>query len=60
MICQCSTASLYGLSHAKMCLRVYADSEGPDQTARSDQGLRCPLPESLHTTECINGEQRLG
>ena len=34
---------------AKMCLRAYADSEGPDQSAHpwSDQGLRCPLTESL-------------
>ena len=26
------------------------DSKGPDQTAQSDQGRRCPLPESLDTT----------
>ena len=34
----------------------YADSEGPDQTAhaQSDQGLRCPLKESLTTVECID------
>ena len=25
-----------------------------------DQGLHCPLKESLDTTECWNGEQRLG
>ena len=29
-------------------------------SAQSDQGLHCPLTESLDTTECINGEQRLG
>ena len=28
--------------------------------ARSDQCLRCPLPESLATVECINGEHRPG
>ena len=26
-------------------------------SAQTDQGLRCPLTESLDTTECINGEQ---
>ena len=26
----------------------------------SDQGLHCPIPWSLGTTECINGEQRPG
>ena len=25
-----------------------------------DQGLRCPLPESLDTIDCINGKQRPG
>ena len=33
---------------------VYADSEGPDQTA-----LHYPLTESLDTIECIIGEQIL-
>ena len=28
--------------------------------AQSDLGLRCPLTESLDTTECMNGEQKLG
>ena len=28
--------------------------------AQSDQGLRCPLPESLDAIECISGEQRPG
>ena len=27
---------------------------------QSDQGLHCPWTESLDTTECMNGEQRLG
>ena len=36
-----------------MGLRVYADSEGPDQ------GLYCPLTDLLYTTECMNEEQRL-
>ena len=26
--------------------------------AQSDQGLHCPLTESLDSTECTNGEQR--
>ena len=29
-------------------------------SAQSDQGLQCPLTESLDTTECMNGEQRSG
>ena len=29
-------------------------------SALSDQGLHCPLKESLDTTECINGEQMPG
>ena len=44
---------LFGSHHAKTCLREYADSEGPDQ------GLYCPLTESLDTTECMNGEEML-
>ena len=28
-------------------------------SAQSDQGLRCPLTESLCTIECIKGEQKL-
>ena len=28
-------------------------------SAQSDQGLHCPLPESLDSTECTNEEQRL-
>ena len=27
-------------------------------SAQSDQGLHCPLTESLDTTECMNGDQR--
>ena len=37
-----------GPRRAKMCRRAYADSEGPDQ---SDQGLYCPLIESVGTRE---------
>ena len=40
-----------------MCLWAYADSEWPDQTAQSDQGLHCPLTELLDTTEYMNGQQ---
>ena len=29
-------------------------------SAQSDQGLRCPLTESLDTIECMNGEQMPG
>ena len=29
-------------------------------SAQSDQGLHCLLTESLDTTECMTGEQRLG
>ena len=40
----------------KCAFGVCADSEGPD--GQSDQGLRCPLPESLDTIYCINSDQR--
>ena len=29
-------------------------------SAQSDQGIRCPLTESLDTIKCINGEQMSG
>ena len=29
-------------------------------SVQSDQGLHCPLTESLDTTECMNGKQRAG
>ena len=29
-------------------------------SAQSDQGLHCPLTESLDTIECMNGEQKPG
>ena len=32
--------SLYGSSHGKTCLRAYADSEGPDQTAHPRSLIR--------------------
>ena len=44
----------------KMCLRAYADSDGPDQAVQSDQGLHCLLTESLDTIECFNREQMPG
>ena len=46
-----------------MCLRTYADREGPDQhlhslaSMQSDQGLHCLQTDSLDTIECFNGEQ---
>ena len=51
-----------GPRHVKMCLRSYADSEGPDPpahrvSAQSDQGLYSPLKESLDTIGEINGEE---
>ena len=50
------------LWEAKTCLRAYADSEGQIslRTRAADHGLRCSQTESLDTTECVNGEQRLG
>ena len=45
----------YGPGFVKTCLRTYADSEGPDQTAQ--MRLRCPLPELLDTIECISGKK---
>ena len=30
------------------------------RSAQSDQGLHCPLTESLNTTKCMNGKQRPG
>ena len=42
----------------KTCLRAYAYSISAGTSAQSDQGLNCPMPESLDTTECINREQR--
>ena len=48
--------------HAKTYLQAYADSEvlSTCASAHSDQGLHCPLTESLDTTECMDREQRLG
>ena len=51
---------IHGPRHAKTCLWAFADNKSPDQQAQSDQGLHCPLTESLDTTECLNGEQRPG
>ena len=38
------------------------NSEAPSvsASAQSDQGLQCPLTDSMTTTECIKGEQRPG
>ena len=50
-----------GPRHAKTCLWAYADSE--DQAGASaycDQGLHCPLTESVVATKGMNGEQRPG
>ena len=46
--------------HAKTGFRAHADSEGPDQPARplSDQGLRCPLTESLDTIYNVSMESK--
>ena len=48
---------------AKLCLRGMRGQRRPRSDcadAQSDLGLRCSLPESMDTTECINGEQRPG
>ena len=55
---------IYGPLHAKMCLRAYVDSKGPDQPVhslirtQSDQDLYCPQTESLDNIDCISGDQR--
>ena len=46
-------AMSYEPGQAKTCIRAYA-------SAQSDLGLRCPLNESLVTTECLNREERPG
>ena len=46
--------------YAKMCLLAYANSEGPNQPAQSDQSIHYPLTEPLDTKNCRNGEQRPG
>ena len=41
--------------------RANADNEGPEQPAQlRNLGFRCPLTESLDTTECINAAQMPG
>ena len=42
------TPRQFWLRHAKICLRVNANSECTDQPAHADQGLHCPLTESLY------------
>ena len=46
---------------SKVCLWVLCKQQRPRSEfadAQSDRGLHYPLPESLATTECMNGEQR--
>ena len=54
-----SVAPNHRPQHAKMCIWAYVVSGGPDQPVhpQSDQGLHCPLTESLDTIEYINGGQ---
>ena len=51
---------MFGPSHAKTCLRAYAESGGPDQPAHPRSLIRAFTVrlESLDSTECMNGEQR--
>ena len=55
-----------GIIWATPCETVSSDiceQRGPRSayaSAQSDQGIPCPLTESLDTIECINGEQRPG
>ena len=57
-----SSGSTVGPRHAKKCLRAYADSEGPDKTARMRSLIRAftVRQKSLDTTGCMNAEQRPG
>ena len=50
-----------GIMSCAMWKRVFrhVDSQSSFQTVQSEQGLLCPLTESLDTTECFNGEQRI-
>ena len=52
------------IDHAmqKCVIGYMRTAKSPDHCAsvQSDQGLSCPLTESLDTTECMNGEQRTG
>ena len=62
------TGVLSGRKRSDTCIglsRMLAGRKRPDidfsrilASAQSDQGLHCPLTESLDTIECINGEQR--
>ena len=43
---------VYGPRHAKICLRAYADSDGPDQpalSAQSNQGIHCSPTEIVYS-----------
>ena len=49
---------LFGLRHAKTCLRAYADSEGPDQTAHPRSLIRAfTVRQQIHWI-LQTGEQR--
>ena len=64
----CATAywqcAISGIKWAVPCENVSSGicgqrrSKSACASAQSDQGLPCPLPESLDTTECMNGKQR--
>ena len=49
---------LYGARHSETCLRVYADSEGPDQPAHlrnpTRAGPSLTAVELFDITECMN------
>ena len=40
-------------------LHVSYDFDGPDQSAQSDEGPRCPLSETLGAVEYLDEERRL-
>ena len=57
LLCNIFTPTSYGPHQAKMCHWVMCRQR---RHAQSDQGLHCPLTESLDTTESMNGQQRRG
>ena len=55
--------SIYWPRHAETCLRDLCGqrrTRSACASTQTDQGLHCPLIEPLHSTICINGEQRSG
>ena len=52
---------LFGPRHIKTCIRVCGQRRLRSACAstQSDQGFHCPPTESLATTKCMNGDQRL-